>query len=83
MVRALMCGEARAGFSAMRPSGHHVDQDYAMGFCLFNNVAIAAELAIRELGVERGPDHRLGCSPQERDRGHLPPALRRAVREHP
>ena len=53
MVRALMRGEARAGFSGMRPSGHHATQDYAMGFCLFNNVAIAAELAIRELGVER------------------------------
>ena len=53
MVRALMRGEARAGFSATRPSGHHAGSDYAMGFCLFNNVAIAAELAIRELGVER------------------------------
>jgi acetoin utilization deacetylase AcuC-like enzyme len=53
MVRALVRGEARAGFSAMRPSGHHAGRDYAMGFCLFNNVAIAAELAIRELGVER------------------------------
>jgi acetoin utilization deacetylase AcuC-like enzyme len=53
MVRALMRGEARAGFCATRPSGHHATQDYAMGFCLFNNVAIAAELAIRELGVER------------------------------
>ena len=53
MVRALMRGEARAGFSAMRPSGHHAGGDYAMGFCLFNNVAIAAELAVRELGAER------------------------------
>ena len=53
MVRALTRGEARVGFSAMRPSGHHAGRDYAMGFCLFNNVAIAAELAIRELGVER------------------------------
>jgi len=53
LVRALMRGEARAGFSAMRPSGHHAGADYAMGFCLFNNVAIAAELATRELGVER------------------------------
>ncbi len=53
LVRALMRGDARAGFSAMRPSGHHAGQDYAMGFCLFNNVAIAAELAIRELGLER------------------------------
>jgi acetoin utilization deacetylase AcuC-like enzyme len=53
LVRALMRGEARAGFSAMRPSGHHAGSAYAMGFCLFNNVAIAAELAVRELGLER------------------------------
>lgn len=53
MVRALMRDEARVGFSALRPSGHHAGPAYAMGFCLFNNVAIAAELAIRELGVER------------------------------
>ena len=53
LVRALMRGEDRAGFSALRPSGHHAGHDYAMGFCLFNNVAIATELAIRELGVER------------------------------
>jgi acetoin utilization deacetylase AcuC-like enzyme len=53
MVRALLAGDARAGFCAMRPSGHHAEREQAMGFCLFNNVAIAAELAIRELGVER------------------------------
>ena len=50
MVRALVSGEARAGFSATRPAGHHAERASAMGFCLFNNVAIAAELAIRELG---------------------------------
>jgi acetoin utilization deacetylase AcuC-like enzyme len=53
MVRALITGDARAGFSAMRPAGHHAEQDRAMGFCLFNNIAIAAELAIRELGVDK------------------------------
>ena len=53
MVRALVAGEAKTAFSSLRPSGHHADRDHAMGFCLFNNVAIAAELAIRELGVER------------------------------
>jgi acetoin utilization deacetylase AcuC-like enzyme len=53
MVRALIGGEAPVGFAAARPSGHHAGRDSAMGFCLFNNVAIAAELAIRELGVER------------------------------
>ena len=53
MVRALLRGEAQAAFSALRPSGHHAGQDFAMGFCLFNNVAIAAELALRDFGVER------------------------------
>jgi len=53
LVRALLCGEDRAGFCGLRPSGHHAEPDRAMGFCLFNNVAIAAELAIRDLGVER------------------------------
>jgi acetoin utilization deacetylase AcuC-like enzyme len=53
MTRALMQGEASVGFCAVRPSGHHAEPDRAMGFCLFNNVAIAAQLAIRELGVGR------------------------------
>jgi acetoin utilization deacetylase AcuC-like enzyme len=53
MVRALVSGEAQAGFCATRPAGHHAERESAMGFCLFNNVAIAAELAVRELGVER------------------------------
>jgi acetoin utilization deacetylase AcuC-like enzyme len=53
MTRVLMAGEARLGFCGVRPSGHHAEPDRAMGFCLFNNIAIAAELAIRELGVRR------------------------------
>jgi acetoin utilization deacetylase AcuC-like enzyme len=53
LVRALHAREDFAGFCALRPSGHHAERDRAMGFCLFNNVAIAAELAIRELGVRR------------------------------
>jgi acetoin utilization deacetylase AcuC-like enzyme len=53
MVRALLGGEARAGFSAGRPPGHHAETSRAMGFCLFDNVAVAAALAIAELGVER------------------------------
>ncbi len=53
MTRALLVGEGRAGFCALRPSGHHAEPGRAMGFCLFNNVAIAAELAVRELGAER------------------------------
>lgn len=53
MTRALLGGEGRIGFSALRPSGHHAEPTRAMGFCLFDNVAIAAALAIRELGAER------------------------------
>jgi acetoin utilization deacetylase AcuC-like enzyme len=53
MTRALFAGEDRIGFCALRPSGHHAEPARAMGFCLFNNVAIAAELAIRELDADR------------------------------
>ena len=53
MTRALLAGEARVGFCGVRPSGHHAEPDRAMGFCLFDNVAVAAELAIRELGLSR------------------------------
>ncbi len=53
MTRALLAGEADRGFCAVRPSGHHAEPARAMGFCLFNNVAIAAELAIRELSASR------------------------------
>ena len=53
MVRELVSGAAQTAFCAMRPPGHHALPGQAMGFCLFNNVAIAAELAIRELGLRR------------------------------
>ena len=53
LTRALLAGEASAGFSAHRPSGHHAGRGRAMGFCLLNNVAVAAAWAIAELGLER------------------------------
>jgi len=53
MTRALIADEARYGFCGVRPSGHHAEPDRAMGFCLFNNVAIAAQFANSELGVRR------------------------------
>jgi acetoin utilization deacetylase AcuC-like enzyme len=40
-------------FCGLRPPGHHAERDRAMGFCLFNNVAVAAAHATTELGVER------------------------------
>jgi acetoin utilization deacetylase AcuC-like enzyme len=53
LVRMLMAGVSRTGFCALRPAGHHAERDRAMGFCLFNNMAIAVELAIREHGTRR------------------------------
>jgi acetoin utilization deacetylase AcuC-like enzyme len=53
MVVALLAGDAPWGFSALRPPGHHAEPARAMGFCLFNNVAIAARHAIDSLGAER------------------------------
>ncbi len=53
MTRALLAGEGNVGFCGMRPPGHHAEPDRAMGFCLFNNVVLAAQLAISELGARR------------------------------
>jgi len=46
-------GELDNAFCLVRPPGHHAEQDAAMGFCLFNNVAVAARWAIKELGIQR------------------------------
>jgi acetoin utilization deacetylase AcuC-like enzyme len=46
-------GECRTAFCAVRPPGHHAERSRAMGFCLFNNVAVGAAHAIAAHGVER------------------------------
>lgn len=46
-------GEIDNAFCLVRPPGHHAERHRAMGFCLFNNIAVGARWAIRKLGVQR------------------------------
>jgi acetoin utilization deacetylase AcuC-like enzyme len=52
-VKMLVDGEVDNVFALVRPPGHHAEADRAMGFCLFNNVAVGAAYALEELGLER------------------------------
>ncbi len=53
LCRRVMAGELDNGFALVRPPGHHAERARAMGFCLFNNVAVAAEHARAALGAQR------------------------------
>lgn len=50
---AVMAGELDNAFCAVRPPGHHACRNRAMGFCVFNNVAIAAKYALERHGLQR------------------------------
>ena len=52
MVELLFAGEIRSGFAAIRPPGHHAETNKAMGFCLFNNIAVGAEWS-RQQGLAK------------------------------
>lgn len=52
-VDAVMAGEIRNAFCAVRPPGHHAERDLAMGFCVFNNVAVGAAQALEAGGLGR------------------------------
>ncbi|GAA0887837.1 histone deacetylase family protein [Rhodanobacter soli] len=52
-VDAVLDGTARRAFCAVRPPGHHATRDRAMGFCLFNNIAVAAAHALLAHGLKR------------------------------
>lgn len=47
-TRAVINGDAKNAFAIVRPPGHHAEPDKAMGFCLFNNIAIAAQEALTQ-----------------------------------
>jgi acetoin utilization deacetylase AcuC-like enzyme len=53
LTRMALGGNIDSGFACVRPPGHHARKDDAMGFCLFNNIAVAAHKAIRDFGIER------------------------------
>jgi acetoin utilization deacetylase AcuC-like enzyme len=53
LIRAVVEGHLDNGFALVRPPGHHAETDHAMGFCIFNNVAIGAEYAMRRFSLKR------------------------------
>lgn len=53
LIDALMARQIQNGFALVRPPGHHAEAHRAMGFCLFNNVALGAEYARKVYGLER------------------------------
>ena len=52
-VELVLRGEAPRAFALVRPPGHHAEPDRGMGFCLFNNIAVAAAWALQRHGLER------------------------------
>ena len=53
LLDAVMSGQTQNGFAFVRPPGHHAERHRAMGFCLFNNVAVGAEYLRRRYGLQR------------------------------
>ena len=52
-VDMVMAGDAESAFCNVRPPGHHAEHDAAMGFCLFNNIAVGAAHALEAHGLQR------------------------------
>ena len=53
LVDNIFDGTVKNGFALVRPPGHHAERDRAMGFCLFNNVALGARYAMNTYGVRK------------------------------
>jgi len=69
-VDLVMRGEVASAFVACRPPGHHATRSQAMGFCLFNNVAVAAAHALEAHGWNGSPSS-ISTSITATHRGHL------------
>lgn len=52
-IDELVAGRARNAFCAVRPCGHHATHERTMGFCIFNNIGVAAAYALEKMGFER------------------------------
>ena len=52
-VEEVLAGRANNAFCAVRPCGHHATRARPMGFCIFNNIAVAAAYALERMGLER------------------------------
>src|SRR5512139_3950724 len=53
LIQAVLEKRLDNGFALVRPPGHHAERDRAMGFCLFNNVAIGARYALQRFSLQR------------------------------
>lgn len=53
LVDKIVDGTIKNGFALVRPPGHHAEKDRAMGFCLFNNVALGARYAMKTYGLKK------------------------------
>jgi acetoin utilization deacetylase AcuC-like enzyme len=53
LIKVVMQGKFNNGFAFVRPPGHHAERDKAMGFCLFNNVAIGAQYALKNFSLQK------------------------------
>jgi acetoin utilization deacetylase AcuC-like enzyme len=53
LVRSILSGRGQNGIALVRPPGHHAERRRGMGFCIFNNIAVAAQAALDEFGLQR------------------------------
>ena len=53
LTEQVVLGKLDNAVAIVRPPGHHAESHVAMGFCIYNNVAIAASVAVNKLGLDR------------------------------